>query len=674
MILEQLRLRNFCLYRGEQTLDLTPGRRNGKPLPIVLFGGINGGGKTTLLDAVQLVLYGVRARCSKRADKTYEEFLRDSIHHGADPDEGAELSLAFRYAEGGTQHLYEVTRSWYPVGNRIRETVDVTLDGKRDNWHSENWNQLVEEVIPLGIAQLCFFDAEKVRFLAEDETSTQALGAAIKALLGLDLAERLIADAAALETRVAKRAHKSDDLQQADELEAALQMKQAEVEALVQDLGALENPLLSAENRLKKAEDQFARIGGKHWEQRQETERTQAELEERSRHLEQQLVTLAATDLPLALVGDLLERVADQERRERMAAEASVVSDLLSERDQRLLEFIRESKASAKSQKLVKHFCEEDRQQRMAADTVEPRLQLSDGGRRLLDHLQRSGLKERIDTAESLLQELESTQRCLADAGRSLTAVPEEHTLQEVAGELKTASAEVTEFQQQANRLQKQLDSLRIERGELESRLSKLRRRVIDEELRVDEHARMAQLAVRTQETMREFLRRATARKIDRLSQLITESFRFLLRKQSLVEKVAIDPETFAITLYGSAGRAIEKQRLSEGEKQIFAVSVLWGLSRAAARPLPAIIDTPMARLDAEHRNQLVNRYFPHASHQVIVLSTDTEIDRRYFDELQPSIAHAYHLNYDEAEKVTVAEEGYFWESKSRQQREEVPA
>lgn len=38
-----------------------------------------------------------------------------------------------------------------------------------------NWNQLVEELIPFGIAQLCFFDAEKIRFLGEDETGTQAL-------------------------------------------------------------------------------------------------------------------------------------------------------------------------------------------------------------------------------------------------------------------------------------------------------------------------------------------------------------------------------------------------------------------------------------------------------------------------------------------------------------------
>ena len=136
---------------------------------------------------------------------------------------------------------------------------------------------------------------------------------------------------------------------------------------------------------------------------------------------------------------------------------------------------------------------------------------------------------------------------------------------------------------------------------------------------------------------MQEFLRRATERKIDRLSGLITESFRFLLRKKSMVERILIDPATFAITLYDRAGQALAKERLSEGEKQIFAISVLWGLARASNRPLPAVIDTPMARLDATHRRNLVERYFPNASHQVVILSTDTEVDRDYYQALQPA-------------------------------------
>ena len=171
----------------------------------------------------------------------------------------------------------------------------------------------------------------------------------------------------------------------------------------------------------------------------------------------------------------------------------------------------------------------------------------------------------------------------------------------------------------------------------------------------------MAQLAERTRQTMQAFLRRVTEHRIDRLSLLITELFRYLLRKQTLVERILIDPGTFALTLYDGSGQALPRQRLSEGEKQIFAVAMLWGLARASARPLPAVIDTPMARLDAVHRQNLVERYFPNASHQVVLFSTDTEVDRHYYQALQPHIARAYHLNYDEAGKATVGAEGYFW-------------
>lgn len=132
MILHHLTLRNFCLYCGQQTLDLTPASRGGRPTPIVLFGGINGGGKTTLLDAVQLVLYGNRARCSKRADKGYDQFLRESIHHGADESDGASIELAFRYASEGQDRLYTVTRAWSVAGGRVREKVRVCKDGESD--------------------------------------------------------------------------------------------------------------------------------------------------------------------------------------------------------------------------------------------------------------------------------------------------------------------------------------------------------------------------------------------------------------------------------------------------------------------------------------------------------------------------------------------------------------
>jgi len=260
------------------------------------------------------------------------------------------------------------------------------------------------------------------------------------------------------------------------------------------------------------------------------------------------------------------------------------------------------------------------------------------------------------------------------DLQRGIKAVPDEGSVREVATELKDATSELTRLNDQVARIEKRLETARNERAAIQHELQVLRRKVVDEQISGEENVRLANLLVRTQDTMKQFLSRATHNKIDRLSELISQSFRYLLHKTTLVQRVQIDPDTFAITLYDDTGTRIPKQRLSEGEKQIFAISVLWGLSQASARPLPSIIDTPMARLDVEHRNQLVERYFPHASHQVIVLSTDTEIDQQYFHSLQPHIARAYHLNYDEASKRTIAEEGYFWDAQSTEKLGEVVA
>ena len=94
----------------------------------------------------------------------------------SDESEGACVSLAFRYASGGEEHLYEVRRSWNVQGGKVREELTVFQDGLADRWHSEHWNQLVEDFFPLEVSQLFFFDAEKIRSLAEDETSSQVLG------------------------------------------------------------------------------------------------------------------------------------------------------------------------------------------------------------------------------------------------------------------------------------------------------------------------------------------------------------------------------------------------------------------------------------------------------------------------------------------------------------------
>jgi DNA sulfur modification protein DndD len=74
-----------------------------------------------------------------------------------------------------------------------------------------------------------------------------------------------------------------------------------------------------------------------------------------------------------------------------------------------------------------------------------------------------------------------------------------------------------------------------------------------------------------------------------------------------------------------------------------------------------------LGRLDRDHRQNLVEDYFPQVSHQVILLSTDAEVDAEFFAALTPHISRAYHLAYDDRRKATTVSEGYFWEGNGKE-------
>ena len=123
MILDAIILENFGAYGGRQEAILTP--EQGKP--IILFGGMNGGGKTTLLDALQLAFYGAKARLSNWGKLKYKDYLRESIHRGSDPGEGAGITLRFRRMIDGESRSFELQRYWREGVKGIEETFQKLL-------------------------------------------------------------------------------------------------------------------------------------------------------------------------------------------------------------------------------------------------------------------------------------------------------------------------------------------------------------------------------------------------------------------------------------------------------------------------------------------------------------------------------------------------------------------
>lgn len=661
MILDSITLNNFGLYRGEQVLNLLPEKRNGKHRPIVLIGGANGGGKTTLFDAVQLALYGSRGKYSKRTNVSYDKFLNESIHYGISASEDASVGLKFQIQSSGEQHVYEVRRVWNMSGEALHESLYVYKDGERDQSLAEHWTDLVEEIIPLGVSQLFFFDAEKIRFIADDQKGNEALGIAIKSLLGLNLAEQLIADSSLLEKRLSKEAAETIKDQEYDKLLKLFQSAQLDVKRKKEERASLENDRLRAENELKKIRNKFEKAGGHHWEKRTSREQQLVQYQTRENELKAQLIRMASGPLPISLVPNLFESLEQHNTLEKEALKSKLVHDILIKRDSDIIRQVKEIGLDKHFVNAIKKIHQADRERRIQKSVSTIHLELSDSASNSLSHLILSGIPSLHTELKTHLKSLDETRNDRESLQRVLNQSPDDSDIAKIVESLSETSTKYALLEDRAIRLDNEIHSLVAKSDEIQRSIQKKQRAVVDRQIKIEESARMAKLAIRTQETMKEYLRVVTTKKIDRLSGFVTDSFKYLLRKKTLVERVQINPDSFEITLTDNRGQTISKQRLSEGEKQIFAISVLWGLAQASPRPLPAMIDTPMARLDSEHRKHLVERYFPNASHQVIIFSTDTEVDEEFYETLKPNLARAYYLNYEEVDRMTTVTEGYFW-------------
>ena len=166
--------------------------------------------------------------------------------------------------------------------------------------------------------------------------------------------------------------------------------------------------------------------------------------------------------------------------------------------------------------------------------------------------------------------------------------------------------------------------------------------------------------ALEARQSVKKFMEISTERKLAQVSDLITDAFLRLVGKVSLIQSIRINSPSLELTLTSPDGNVIESDHLSHGERQILAYAVLWGLSKASGRPLPTVIDTPMGRLDEKHRMNLAENYFHQASHQVVILSTDTEIHGKFLDAMKPGIGKMYSLEFNEKTKSTQVTEGYF--------------
>ena len=152
MLFKELVLENFGSYYGRNEINLIAKSTENMP-PIVLFGGMNGGGKTTLIDAIRLALYGQRAQCSTRGNLGYLDFLNQCVNREAIPDDVTKVELLFEHLTPEGWRELRIVRAWQKNPKEGRDKLAIYEDEwSKDEALTSTWDEYIEDLFPLGIS------------------------------------------------------------------------------------------------------------------------------------------------------------------------------------------------------------------------------------------------------------------------------------------------------------------------------------------------------------------------------------------------------------------------------------------------------------------------------------------------------------------------------------------
>ena len=658
MILDSITLTDFGLYAGRQEIQLAP-PAPGKP--IVLFGGLNGGGKTTLLDALQLVFFGPLAKTSSRGRLGYADYLSRCIHDKA-PKRRAAIQLTFRHTTDGAEDRYTLRRAWRDApGGKCRDEFRVLKNDRIATALADNWVAQVDNLLPHNIAHLFLFDGEQIERYASPDESATLIGTAIQNLLGLDLVEQLDKDIRIYERRKSAERLDDDGRTQLVAAEEELRRLRERLVAVKQERAALQTHRIEPRRReLRAIEEEFLRLGGDLFERRREVEQTLEAAAAALHESEEALRQLATGSLPLLIAAGIADSAAERDQEEQETQRALQVNKYLADRDEGILRHLGGHGVPKSTLAGLRDHLAADRAANRAVAERGTVLNLSPEARAALGVLRYAKFGAIAEEAAGLLARHANLSTNVEEAKALHDSLPQADTLEDVvrrraaaADDLARREAQHASFGEEVERIWREIEHQeRVLAGLLEVDARHQEHR--------DDRDRILRCSRQVRGTLKAFRQEMVKRHIARIERLVLDSYQQLLRKTSLVTRLSINPQTFALELYTRPGAPLRAENLSAGERQLLGIALLWGLAKASGRPLPTAIDTPLGRLDTSHRTHFVERYLPFASHQTLVFSTDEEIVGGYLERLRPWIGRTYRLQYDDDAGLTRVAPGYF--------------
>lgn len=663
MYFTKIELHNFGIYKGTHVMSLSPrnGQRN-----ITLVGGLNGRGKTTFHDAILLALYGRNAlKYIQEKERSYERLLLNRINKHAS-DDCAYISISMRL-DDGTDIC--IIRKWTRRRNKAVQEFRVEKNGAVDGLLGENWDFYIDEILPFGIARFFFFNNEKITQLADD-VSFEQIKVSIKSAIGISAIEKAIEH---LDSIVQKKEKAQKEFESSEEnlgyRETSRQI--AEVDERLAKARARANDLELQLDELTAAADarekEFWAAGGNLSKDREAIKAEKQRLTDDTEKTQNDIVRLASDAAsPLYMCRELVSKVystnqaLQKSQIERRSDEFR--QDSYHRIVDRLCRFdipgeLYNELIAILSEELLKPFSK--------ANEL-PNIIFTGTSMLMLEQLLADIFQEFPFRVRSLLNKVEQQESKLMSLDSHLDAADDKTVAMRLFDALKDVENEKSTVAAEHKQQLAHIQALTNERASLSAKRSKFIKAITAKENTNDDNARIIRYAAMSIDVLAELKIRLQRQKVEKLSDTVTSCFKNLVQKESLVKRIHIDPETLDVTIVDVDDKTIQKDQLSAGEQQMFAVSIVWALALTSGYKAPVVIDTPMARLDSQNRSNFVQKYLPAASEQVIVLSTDEEIYGQYLDLVKANVIDRYTLLYHEEGQYTEIVKGYFGEAADR--------
>jgi DNA sulfur modification protein DndD len=386
-------------------------------------------------------------------------------------------------------------------------------------------------------------------------------------------------------------------------------------------------------------------------------------LEQKIETQEKHIQSLADGIMPFAVAPQMCEKVRERLETERQHQEWKTSEQLI---DEQIEQFADEVESESFWEE-VEIDPEEDTQEKLL-DALTERLKASNPAEPVdedevvihASERERGKLNSWIDEAlngtpdkfRDATQTLTDLRNELEEVEEDLSRVPQDLIITPIVRTLNTLVEERDELQREAEEIADELGTVEFKLERANSHLENVKE-CLEEEQKENERV---QQALRTQKALRDYAERLKRKKLDILEETLAGRFNELCRKETILDAVDIDAETFEVVLH-RGNETFGREALSAGETQLFAIATIWALREVSGVPMPVIIDTPLGRLDDDHRSTMIQTYLPRASHQVMLLATDAEVDEDVLKDLEPALSHTYRLRFDEDVQRTQVDE-----------------